>query len=279
MLKLALPAALFVFTVPTLGADEEKGHADLARLIESIVLPQVPRMHEDHSGWGKTAPVTNEVRLPRVRRTVVKVGDRMEWPHGAWKRNKVWIDDPARDIQIRVTNLQRVDKDRTRVGLEVTGAIHGEREHQQWVKGLRLLGLTVQADAVLTAHLDAEVTVAVDAKKFPPDISVSPKVIETKLELKKFDLNRVGVVQFGQKEASELGEELRGFIQDLLKQNEQEVTTKLNEAIAKGLKDGKAKLSPATLLKLNPPKEERRPLPPRDAATPRGEITTLPRTS
>jgi hypothetical protein len=251
MVSLALTASL----VQGLWAEEKSDHPEFAKLIHSLVAPQLPRDFEDHSGWGKTTPVTNEVRLPRVRRTVVKVGDRMEWPHGGWKRSKVWLDDPAKNLQIRITNLQRVDKGRTRIGLEATLALHGERERQQWVKGLRLLGLTVQADAVVTAHLDTEITVAFNAKKFPPEVIVTPKVMDTKLELKRFDLNRVGPVLLGTEEAREMGEELRGFLQDLMKRHETQVTEKLNEAIAKAVKEGKTKLSATTLLKLNLPKE------------------------
>jgi deoxyhypusine synthase len=86
-------------------------------------------------------------------------------------------------------------------------------------------------------------------------VIVTPKVMDTKLELKRFDLNRVGPVLLGTEEAREMGEELRGFLQDLMKRHETQVTEKLNEAIAKAVKEGKTKLSATTLLKLNLPKE------------------------
>jgi hypothetical protein len=126
----------------------------------------------------------------------------------------------------------------------------------QWARGIRLLDLTVEADAVIVAHIETELTIKVTPRTFPPEITVAPKVLGTKLSLKQFDLNRVGPVLLGNKEARDLGEELRGSLEGLMKQYEPAATEKLNEAIATSLKDGKAKLSAATLLKLNLPQKK-----------------------
>ena len=45
---------------------------------------------------------------------------------------------------------------------------------------------------------------AISLLAFPPEISVVPKVLATKLALKQFDLHRVGPVAFGEKEARDL---------------------------------------------------------------------------
>ena len=104
----------------------------------------------------------------------------------------------------------------------------------------------------------AEVAVTINAGKFPPEVTVQPKVLQSRVELKRFELNRLGPVLLGNKEAHDLGDELKGSLQELLKQYEPQVTEKANEAIAQGLKDGKAKLSAETLLKLNLPAEPKR---------------------
>lgn len=246
-----LTLGMILLAAPAARAEDKPEYTDLARLIHSTLVPQVPRQYEDRTDWGKTIPLQANLRLPRVRRTIIQVGDRMETPHGPWKRTKVWLDDPARDLQVRVVELRNAGKDKARLALEATINLHGERERQGWRNGLMLLDLTVQADAVVTVALDAEVTISINSKKFPPEVTVEPKVLQSRLELKRFDLNRIGPVLLGNKEARDLGEELRGALQELLKQYEPQVTQKANEAIAQGLKDGKAKLSPQTLLKLN----------------------------
>ncbi len=242
---------LLLLAIPVARADDKPDHSDIAKLIHNVMVPLVPKEFEDKSDWGKTAPLPPNLRLPRARRTLIMVDGRLEAPEGGWKRTKLTLDDPARNVQIRVTELSRIDKERTRLGVEVTVSLHGERERLQWARGIRLLGITVEADAVIVANLETELTIKFTPGKFPPEINVTPKVLQTKLELKQFDLNRLGPVQLGNKEARDLGDELKGSLQDLMRQYEPQATAKLNEAIAKGLKDGKAKLSAASLLKLN----------------------------
>ncbi len=250
MLLRSIPVLLLF--APALRAEDKPLHADLARLIHDMIVPQVPRNYEDSSEWGKMIPLPADLRLPRARRTIVMVDGRPHVPQGAWKRTKLVVEDPARDVQVRVTSLESAGRDKSRLGLEVTAALHGERQREQWVKGLRLLDLTVQADAIVVGNLDVELTARFDRSKFPPELIVTPKILQTKLELRRFDLNRIGPVLLGEKEARDLGEELKGALQELLRQYEPEVDEKLNQAVAKALKDGQAKLSPATLLKLNP---------------------------
>src|SRR5262249_48628602 len=136
-----------------------------------------------------------------------------------------------------------------RVNLDATVAFHAEGERKRWKNGVQLFGLVVQADATVTAALTCDVELGLDNRKFPPDVTGEPKNVESQLLLEKCDLNRVGNVLIGDA-ARELGDELKGFIQELMRQREGEVKEAANEAIAKALKDGKARISAASLLKL-----------------------------
>src|SRR5207253_820622 len=114
---------------------EKPPHADLARRIHQAVVAKMPRQYEDLSEWGKTIPPPPALRFPRLRRTVVRVGDRYELPHGSWKRTRVWVHDPARDLRIAVPEVRKVGKDTTRLRVEATVAVQGERERKEWVRG------------------------------------------------------------------------------------------------------------------------------------------------
>lgn len=231
-------------------AEEKKpDYVELSKLIQQSVTEKAPKKFEDKSDWGRTIPVHPNVRLPRLKRVVIMKGDRMEFPDGAWKRSFVWLDDPAKDIQIRVKDLKSVAPKTYRVQMDATVTGHGERERQQWKNGVKLFGITVQADATITAALDIEVKLAFDNSKFPPDVVVTPKVIESKVLLDKFDLNRVGFLIVGD-DARQLGDELKDFIQTLITQHDNDVKDAANEAIAKALKEGKGRISAASLLKL-----------------------------
>jgi hypothetical protein len=231
-----------MFILPSAYAGGKSPQADLARRIHEAVVAKMPRPYEDLSEWGKTILPPPAVRFPRLRRTFIRVGDHYELPHGTWKRTKVWIDDPDRDLRIQVPSIRLVDKNTTRLRVEATAALRGARERQDWVRGVRLLGVTAEADAVVRVGLDVDVTLAFDPAKPLDGLKVGAKVTAVQLELKEFNLRRVGPVVF--LEQGPLGEELKAAIQERLKALEPKVKDYANRAIAEGLKDGKG-LPPA----------------------------------
>jgi hypothetical protein len=218
------------------GAGEKSPPANLADRIRQAVVVRMPRQYEDRAEWGKTIPPPPAVRFPRLRRTVVKVGDHLELPDGTWKRTRVWVNDPARDVQVRVPEVRKVGKNITRLRVETTVAVEGERERQEWVNGVRLLTVTAEADAVVTVGLDVDVNVALDPARPLEGVQVGAKVKQVQIELKEFNLRRVGPVVFV--EQGPLGEELKAALQERLKTLEPKVRDYADRAIAQGLKNG-----------------------------------------
>ncbi|GIW83040.1 MAG: hypothetical protein KatS3mg105_4847 [Gemmatales bacterium] len=229
------------------GKDKEP-YAKLSDLIHKAIVKKAPKEFEDKSDWGKTVPPPAKVRFPRLRRVVVKVDGRDEFPHGVWNRWKIWLDDPAKDITVKVVELKKIEPSRYHVKLTATVALHAEAERNRWRNGVKLFGISVQADAKVAAEFDCDVRVAVDATSFPPAVSVQPKILKSQLQLEEFDLNRIGVVQ-GEL-VRELGDELKVYIETVMKLYEDEVKKRANEAIAQSLDGGKAKLPLTELLQL-----------------------------
>src|SRR5439155_2362299 len=122
-----------LMTAPLARAEDKSPNDNLARTIHSLIVPQIPKQHEDRSAWGQTIPIPPDLRRPGLRRTMIKVGDRMELPQGPWSRTKVWFDDPARDVEIRVVEKRKLDDGKTRLVREATIRLHGERQRQQWL--------------------------------------------------------------------------------------------------------------------------------------------------
>src|SRR4051812_39594124 len=128
-----------LFALPPARGGDKPAQADLAARIHQAVVAKMPRQYEDLSEWGKTIPPPPAVRFPRLRRTLIKVGDHYELPDGTWRRTRVWVDDPARDLTVQVPAVRKVGKNTTRLRVEATLAVQGERERQEWVRGVRLL--------------------------------------------------------------------------------------------------------------------------------------------
>lgn len=234
------------------GSDKQQ-FADLSRLIQTMVAKEIPKEYEDQSGWGQTIPIPEKLRLPGLQRTLIKVGDKLEMPHGLWKRYKVLMEDPKKDLVIRVKEFSKLDAKMFRLALDADAAFVGEAEVKHWAKGLALLNVTATADALIGLQMQFDIGVTLNTKKFPPDIKVEPKLNDLKVEMKEFNVRKVGspkLIQFQGDPTKSLGIELKDAINGILKTFEPQIKEQANEAIAQALKEGKGTLSPAVLFKL-----------------------------
>jgi hypothetical protein len=249
------------------GADEKAppakaDYSELSKKIQQAVIPQIPKQTEDTSEWGKTIPVHNDLRAPKLKRVIVKKDGKDEFPHGSWKRTKVTFDDPAKDVKIEVKDLKKIEGNLYRLQVDSTISAHSERQQQQWKNGVKLLDITAYADVVVTVALECDVKATLKLNKFPPDVEVEPKVVDSKILLKEFNLRRLGlidggVIQVGGPLVQDLGNELKDIIQAQLKSKEPQIIEGANQAIAKGLKDGKATFPAASLLKSTTPSKSK----------------------
>lgn len=244
--------ALLLVNIPSTAAEPD-GNAEVAKLLCKFVNEKLPKpfAFEDMSGWGKTVPDPGNLRATRLRRTWVQVGDRMELPNGIWTRTKIVIADPKQDIDIRIPAFRKMDDKKLDLQIEATVRLVGEREWKTWRYGIGLLpGITVQADVVVVITADCDVGVNVLKGKFPPEVEIAPAVRQVRLDIKEFAVRRIGPVALLGDTSKSVSDDLRGFIEGMVKAKEMEAKDFANKAIAETLKDGKAKLSVTDLLKL-----------------------------
>jgi hypothetical protein len=243
---LGLPLAAPAGEVPS-----KTDFADLSRLLHKMVVKKVPREHEEFFNWGATIPIPEKLRLPNLR-TKIKVGDHLELPHGAWKRIRVKLDEPNKDLKIKVMEFCKLDKGIYRVVIDSEATVRCDGEWNQWQKGLLLLKVDGQADATIAATMVCDVDVSLNLAKFPPEINVNPKILDLKLDLTGFNLNRLGGTLEGEK-FRQLGNDLmRDGLRDLIKGAEPLVKDYANKAIAEALKENQGKLAAGELLKAVP---------------------------
>jgi hypothetical protein len=231
---------------------DEAATAELARLIHKMIVARMLPVYENASEWGHTAPLPERLRLPRLRRTVVQVGDHMEAPDGTWRRLRLRVEDPDRDIRVGVPSFKRVEAMKYRVVVDSDVAVRGEADVQQWRNGLQLADLTAAADVRLNVRVECDVTARLDAKG-PARLVLDPDIADLKLNLREFTpkqvmFRRAGVsIQGGAVEAA--GEEFRDSLQAMLRAVEPGVRTRANDALARAMKEGKDPLPAAEMLK------------------------------
>src|SRR5688572_7889164 len=73
--------AMLSFAVHGQEKPAKQDYKDFSKLVHSMVVKELPKEVEDTSGWGGTIPYEPNLRLQRLR-TVFKVGDKLEFPHG-----------------------------------------------------------------------------------------------------------------------------------------------------------------------------------------------------
>jgi hypothetical protein len=251
LLLLLTAAPLAAQTVPPPPVEEEPT-APLARVIHKIIVAKLPPVYENAADWGRTVPLPERMILPRLRRTVVQVGDRLEVPDGPWRRVRVLVEDPDRDIQVRVTSFKRLELMKYRVVVESDVALRGEADLQHWRNGVVLADLTARADVVLTVRVECNVIARMDSSRGAPRMVLAPTIEDLKLNLKEFTPRQVTFRRAGltiQGEGVEAaGEEFKDLLQALLRSVEPKVKQRADDAIAQGLRDGKEDLLPAAEL-------------------------------
>jgi hypothetical protein len=239
---------------PEKGGDSfipKSAYGEFSKLVHKHVVPHVPKYCEDLSGWGGTIPLDPDVRLrlPKLR-TYLKVGDHIEVPHGLWKKFRIWIEDPDRDVQIQVREVSKTEKG-LRLTLEADVFLYGEAEVKPWQKGLGLPVVKADADIAINLQMDVDVKLTFDTKKFPPDVTIEPWIVSSKLDLRDLQLKKVGsIISFEGETVANWGNEMKGMLNGLLQRYEEQVTDRANQAIAESLKNGKGRLSTGELLKL-----------------------------
>jgi hypothetical protein len=237
----------------------------LARLLHQAVTAKLPKVYEDTSGWGHTIPLPDRVRLPRARRTIVEVDGRLEVPDGFWRKIRLRMDNPDRDLRIHVRSLERLDATTYRLKLDTDAALHVDADLQRWRNGLLLADVVAQARVSVGAFVSCVVSSRLDTGSLPPRVRLEPDIKELKLEMKSFRADRVTFQRAGltlDGEALEgLNEEFRDTLQRQLREKEPQIKKRATEALARQFKEDKNPIPLPALL---------------DAAAPLLKATTRP---
>jgi hypothetical protein len=248
---------------PPKGDPPTKDYADLSKLIHKMVVKQVPREHEEKFDWFKSIPIPPRLAAPNLPRTYVKTGDKKELAHGNWKRIVVRLDNPDKDLKIKVKEFAKQDKGGYRVVIDAEATVRCDGEMKQWLRGLLLLQLDGKADATITSSMVCDVDVKINLKKFPPEVLVDPKILEMTLDLKNFNLTQVGGSLEGEK-IRQIGNDLMpDLIRGMMKSSEPMIKDYANKAIAQSLKESKGALSATELLKAAPKDKDKKESPKR----------------
>jgi hypothetical protein len=246
---LALLALSLAAQTPTQPKSPKEEYAEFSKLIHKVVVKQLPKEFEDASGWGQMIEVPDNLPVA-VLRKLVKVSDHLEAPHGTWRRFKGKIEQPDKNLKIVVKEFKKLDDKTYRVKVDVDATILCRGEVQQWQKGLMLIGADISADANVTAAIVCDVGVALNLKKFPPELNIEPKVTDLGLEL--VDVKVRGGPLLKGENGKQMANDIKDMLRAVVKASEPFVKEEANRAIAESLREGKGTISAAAILQALP---------------------------
>ena len=208
-------------------------------LTKSLVVALLPREFENTKHWGQTKRRWDGLH---VSLDGLQIKTKRRWKdvnHGTWTRYKATLIDPEHQLVIRSDHLRQTSDHRIAFDLVVDAKLALTGRTSEWQLGVQLYSLSADADATVRLTMACEAGLTFDTAKFPPDVSIEPRVTNSQLQLLQFQLHRISdadgpVVR-------KLGDRLHDLLQEELDEQRPKLVEKINRAIGKH--SGKLKLS------------------------------------
>ncbi len=248
-LALALAPLVLAAEPSSLPPPKDNPAAELERLIHKTVVAKLPEVIEENSGWGGMVPLPPVLRRPNLPRTVVNVDGKPMVPDGAWRRLRIRLPDPDRDLRIKVHGLERLEGMKYRLKVEADAALRAAADLQRWRNGILLADQTLRARAALNVFVECDLTAHLDVG----GLSLEPELKDLKVTLEDFTpegvvLKRAGLVIEGEALAA-LGKEVQGHLQAMLDARTPQFKKRAEEALTKALKEDKGLKATGAMLK------------------------------
>lgn len=197
----------------------------LANTMATIVREAIPREYARKKDWGHTKRITTGVTTDGPFYKLKLHRRKKQVPHGTWKQYRVRLIEPDDQLRVRVEDLRSLDGGGLGLRLVVEAQLDGWAQMRHYNRGVHLLTLTAEGTSWLRLAVDCEVRMQMTAK----GLAVDPTVTSAKLDLKDFELARLGEIEG--KLAHELGDGMKHLMEDQLEGAR--LAAKLNRAIDK----------------------------------------------
>lgn len=218
----------------------------LSPILEEAVRRSVPTTFKDESDWNRTHEFTKRLKVRGKWNSLKLERVREAQNHGDWVRYMGQIEDPHRDVQIWVENL-KVDPTKSTCQIYARVKFQGEAEYQQWVRDVRLLGISVVAEATAKIRLDVQLDTKWNAAGLVSSAEFTPQVVGGAIDLEHFYVHRIGKAHG--EVAEQIGEQLEGTLAKKLASKQEKLVREANKAIGKELENGTLKLDLVSFLR------------------------------
>ncbi|MDA1050862.1 MAG: hypothetical protein O3C40_10340 [Planctomycetota bacterium] len=207
---------------------DQGGSKDLLR---QLALAAIPETYENAKHWGGTTRVWNGVR---VSLDGLRLKTKRRWRdvnHGTWKRYRAWLIDPEKQFDLRIENVRPAEGSSVAFEIAIDAKLGLFARLSQWERGVQLISLSTDAEAVVRLRLTCEASMKLDFEQIIPDLVIEPEITAADLTLVSFDLQRVSNLQGPGVE--QLGRSLRDVLQEEINERRPKLVAQANRQIEK----------------------------------------------
>jgi hypothetical protein len=223
----------------------------VAQLVTPLIAEAMPREFKGEKDWGKTKVVTTGVRSEGNFFRFDIHSKKKEANDGIWKKYRVTLIEPEKNLEIRIDNMHRLDSGKYALTLFVAAKVHGWARAVVYEHGVHVISLETEGDAAIRLWVDAEVSAeTVQSSTFIPGLELRPVVTDARLKFDDFKLTRISDVRGAV--AKELGDLLRKELQKKL--SGPKLVDRFNRSLQKHPE--RLRLSPDMLLGKSSPKKK-----------------------
>jgi len=201
----------------------------LQRLATAIVLDNLPEQYVDDDDWGETRQRWDGLHM---RLDGLEVRTKRRWKtvnHGTWKRLEITQIDPQQNFHVRLGVPQSQPDGRTTFDLSLKSKVNTIARLVQWNRGVRLLSVTLDADAEVEITAQCCLDIQMDPTRFPPDLILKPEVTGANVRLKHVRINRIS--HFDGPVVRELSSGLKRLLREKIDEKRPQMVTKINRQI------------------------------------------------
>src|SRR5262249_39289611 len=137
--------------------------------VTEIVRDQLPEKYEKSKNWGHTKRVMGGLK---VEVDGAKIESRRKWidvNDGTWTRYRVTPLNPEKHLAVRVEKIEPLEGNKVRLNLSAAAKIRVFGRLSQWERGVQLVSLSAEADALVRVQGTIDVALKLDPTKLPPD--------------------------------------------------------------------------------------------------------------
>ena len=213
--------------------------------LTDLAREHIPHEYEKRKNWGHTERVASGLSIQLDDGRLKTHRNFREANDGRWTMYRIELLDPDEKLSVRVLRMQEQADGLVGLDVEAVARVHVYGRQSLWERGVQIFSLSAEADASvrLTAH--ADVALQLNPTKFPPDVTLKPTITSARLDIRDFDLRRVGVAD-GPLVRS-FSDSARDVLEEKLADDNDKLVGKLNKSLAK--QEGKLKLSLSDLMK------------------------------